>query len=95
MPGISNLKAEDRDRAAAFGLMIDWKLVKLLADHEYELLRLSFTFKEDEVLMVTKVRQEGTQYVVFVSRRDPMGCMQTFVRRLTEDTLKIYPDRFA
>jgi hypothetical protein len=80
---------------AAMGLLVDWELVKFLDRLGWSLLRLSFSFKVDEVLLVVKIRVDDTQQVVFVSSSSPIGCIRTFVRRLRENTLTLYPDKFA
>ena len=80
---------------AAFGALLDWEIVNFLADVGLELVRLSFTFKEEETLLVVKVREDGLPYVVFVSRPTPIACVRTFVRKVTNGDLSKYPDRYA
>lgn len=92
---VSNLSSDDRDEYAGLGALVDWELVKFMTRAGWSLLRLSFTYKADEVLLVVKVRVDDTQYVVFVTRESPISCMRTLVRKLREKTLALYPDKYA
>lgn len=88
------LSTEDRLEMAAFGALIDWELVNLLGDEGWVMLSQSFRWRDDEVLMVVKMRIDQTQYVVFVSRQSPMDCVRTLVRKMRAGTVAMYPDKF-
>lgn len=90
----SSLAPDDLVEMAALGSLVDWELVKFLGRSSWALLSLSFRWKEDEVLMVIKVRVDEAQYVVFVSRPSPMGCMRTLVRKMGSGTIPLYPDKY-
>lgn len=92
---VRDMGTADRDAAAGFGSIVDWELVKFLKRAGWSLLRLSFTWKDNEVLMVIKIRVDEAQYVVFVTRESPTHCMRTFLRKLRENAVALYPDRFA
>lgn len=92
---IQGMAASDRDEMAGFGLIVDWEIVKFFRRADWHLLSLSFRWKVDEVLMVVKFKAGETQYVAFVSRESPIYCMRTLVRKLRENTLAMYPDKYA
>jgi len=89
------MSQEDLQETAAYGSLVDWELVNFLGDHGLSLCRLSFTWRDDEVLLVVKVRRGDLPYVVFVSRPTPRACVRTFVKKVKDNTLALYPDRFA
>jgi len=93
--GIDSLTDSDLRENAGLGLLLDWQLVNFLAKQEYQLVRQSFTWKDDEVLMVVKVVKDDTPYVVFVSRQSPISCMRTFVRKMRDGSVSFYPDKYA
>lgn len=94
-PTTRKLSPEDSAEMAAFGMLVDWELGQLAGRQDWVLRRQSFTWKEDEVLLVVKVEVDELPYVVFVSRSSPISCMRTLVRKMRAGTLKMYPDKYA
>lgn len=92
---VSKLDSQDASEYAAFGLLVDWELVNFLGKAGYQLCRLSFTWKVDEVLMVVKLMKDDLPYVVFISRSSPTGCIRTLLRKLESDELNLYPDKYG
>lgn len=92
---VPHMSEEDRNEMAGFGALVDWELVKLMSRAEWDLVSLSFKWRDDEVLLVGKVKMNGAQYVVFVSRSSPIDCVRTLVRKMRDGALALYPDKFA
>lgn len=92
---VEQLTAQDQLEMAALGCLIDWELVKFLDRVGWSLVRQSFTWKDDEVLLVLKVMVDELPYVVFVTRSSPIHCMRTFVRKMKEGSITLYPDKYA
>lgn len=92
---VADLPSADRDEMAALGLLLDWELAKFLSRAGMTLVSQSFKCSKDDTLMVVKVLAGEAQYVVFVTRRTPMDCVRTFVRKLDSSALALYPDKFA
>lgn len=80
---------------AALGSLIDWELAKLLGRSGYHLVRQSFSLKDDETLLVLKVRIDDALWVAFVTRNTPIDCMATLCRKLSEGSIKFYPDKYS
>lgn len=55
----------------------------------------TFRQKETTCLLVVKARLNGTQEVVFVTDRTPIGCVRTFCKKWHADTLRWVPDQYA
>ena len=92
---LHDLDEQSVSEMAGLGLLVDWELAKFFRRIDWVLVRQSFTFKEDEVLMVVKIIADQTPYVVFISRPSPIGCMRTLIRKMNEGTLQLFPDKFA
>jgi hypothetical protein len=93
--GLEGMSEMDMREYAAVGLLLDWQMVNFLRKAGWTLCRQSFTWRDDEVLMVLKVLVDDTPYVVFVSRQSPIHCVRTFVRKMNEGSVPLYPDKFA
>ena len=92
---VEDLGEADLLELAGLGSLLDWELVKFLAKSGWSLCRLSFTWKDEEVLLVVKVLVDDTPYVAFVSRQNPISCVRTLVRKMNAGDLAIYPDKYA
>lgn len=91
----AGLSEEARAEYVGLGILLDWELTKFLARAGWRLVRQSYTLKDDEVLLVIKILVAEVPYVVFISDTSPMGCMRRLVRKLGENTLALYPDKFS
>lgn len=80
---------------AALGLVLDSDLWSIFAKAGQELVSISIRQREDEFLLVVKVRADGAQYVGFVGRQNTRLCILTLLRKLDAGTLTLYPDKFA
>ena len=65
-----------------------------LVNFGLELDGYSFRKEPDGWLLVLKVTQGDTPYVVFLSSRDTIGCMRKARSYLRNGGFKLYPDRF-
>ena len=92
---VAGMSPEAVLETAALGSLLDWELVNFCADHGARLVRQSFTYKDDEVLMVIKAVRDDLPYVVFISRQSPRGCVSTFIRKAEAGTLNWYPDKYG
>lgn len=66
-----------------------------LANLELELRGWSVRESEHDTLMVLRVSQAGTPYVVFITSRDATHCMGKLKKFMRAGELKLVPDRFA
>jgi hypothetical protein len=94
-PEVRAMTPPEQFELAAFGQLLDWRLTQFLGSEGWALVRLSFTWEEDQVLMVLKVRVADIPYVVFVSRQSPIGCVRTLVRKMRAGSVGLYPDKYS
>lgn len=65
-----------------------------LANFELECQGWTVRQRERETLLVLKVTQRGTPYVVFVTSSDPIHCMRRLRAQFRDGGPKLVPDKF-